>query len=767
MNMHNPASKPIGVQSFGKFDLEQRIATGGMAEIYLARSSALSGVDNVFVIKRILPNLSADEYFINMFIDEARICVDLNHPNIVKTFDFGDVDGTYYIAMEYIHGIDVLQLLQTSDEREIRVPPDVAAVIARDMCRGLDYAHNRVDSQNQSLNIVHRDISPQNILLGFDGKAKVTDFGIASAKDRVSQTQEGTLKGKCSYMSPEQATTGILDLRSDIWASGVVLYELLIGDRLFLGETPLKTMENVCRLKIDKPHETHDDVSEELSAIVMNALSRNLKKRYQSAGEMADALDEYLSDRKITNQDAEGFLEKHDWQRDTLTEESGPPAPKGQRTAILEDIQSSDETWRQIEELEHLFIAMESNPHIWQLVDIGEVLLVKGHRETAFACFRMAAVLFTYRGLLVQALCATRLLREHLTSVELREDFLMLGRLRNRERRAFEQAVARVDHNGLWELVRSTYDNRDIGQDTSIIKPTPLFSALSLPAFIKLAEAVEIRVINKDEVIVQEGDSGDSLYAIGNGRVMVHCLPGNIRPTERVEATNSGVPTTESAAPDSQAQHIFLSSLSDGDFFGEFSYLTQAKRSATVQAHSDTVILEIGPGTATETLQADPHFTQPLLEFYIERVGHLMMAKNPFLGKLSSEQRRKLLTHSVIRKYKDRDFIVKHGEVSDEVYFVKKGELEVFREEKGISIFINKLSDGEFFGEIAAFQNTPRMANVQAMSDVEVISFTSEALFQVLADTPLITKAIEAEIEARKLETSDRIEQTLRIFSGT
>lgn len=759
------SSRAIGSQPFGKFELEHRIATGGMAEIYLARSSAFGGVEKYFAIKRILSNLSADEYFVNMFIDEARICVDLNHANIIKTYDFGDVEGVYYIAMEFIDGLDALTLLQVADEQNIRVPPAISAYIIRAACRGLHAAHTLQNADGVSLEVVHRDVSPQNILIGKNGTVKVTDFGIASAKDRISQTQEGTLKGKCGYMSPEQATSGILDHRSDIWAAGVVLWELLASDRLFLGETPMKTMEKVCRMTVPSLLERFDDVDEELDQIVQTALSRNLKKRYQTASDFAVALDTYLEKQNINEAVVSEFISSHTWTSDE-NEESTRQFDAPKQTHVLSQASAEDERWITEPKAQSILRELETDPNIWHLVRLGNILIEEGQVDIGVASIRLASILYTARGLLVQALCAFHHAAQHMSDVDLSEDLLVLSRLRQRNRRVFEQAVARADAGGLWSVVQHMFDENEAAAETSIIKPTPLFSALSAPAFLKLSKAVSIQNVAAGEVVIQEGTSGDSLFAVGQGRVMVHCQPGlQSQPmvgTDEKTAKDKAMPQQNALS-----DKVFLSSLTEGDFFGEFSYLTRAQRSATVQAHDDCIVLEIQPHTARELLETDPSFTMPLLEFYKERVGHLLMAKHPVFGIMSSEQRRRLLTHSVVRKFNDRDFVVKEGDTSTEVYFVKRGELEVFREENGIPIFINKLSEGDFFGEFAAIQKAPRMAHVQAMCEVEVICFPAEELFKVFEQTPQVFKQIKAEIESRQIETTACVEQTLRIFSST
>src|SRR6185503_3867344 len=219
-------------RQFGKYTLLRKLASGGMAEIFLALHRSMAGFEKLVVIKRILPEMNQDRAFIDMLLHEARIAATLSHPNIVQIFDVGQVDGTYFIAMEHIHGEDIRSLvrqMKTAGYREF--PLEHAIGIVLGMCAGLAYAHEKRDLDSSPLNIVHRDISPQNVVVTFSGDVKVVDFGIAKSDTRnmMEQTKSGKLKGKVPYMSPEQARGERLDARSDIFASGVILFELTTG----------------------------------------------------------------------------------------------------------------------------------------------------------------------------------------------------------------------------------------------------------------------------------------------------------------------------------------------------------------------------------------------------------------------------------------------------------------------------------------------------------------------------------------------------------
>jgi len=234
--------KPV---PFGKYYLLERINVGGMAEVFKAKTFGVEGFERLLAVKRILPNIAEDEEFITMFIDEAKIAVQLQHANIAQIFDLGKVDDSYFIALEYVNGRDLRSIFDRMRSRGEALPIALACHVMMQVCEGLDYAHNKRDGQGRELHLIHRDISPQNVLIGYDGEVKLIDFGIAKAAGKASTTQAGILKGKFGYMSPEQVRGLPIDKRSDIFAVGIVLYELLTGERLFVGETDFSTLEKV------------------------------------------------------------------------------------------------------------------------------------------------------------------------------------------------------------------------------------------------------------------------------------------------------------------------------------------------------------------------------------------------------------------------------------------------------------------------------------------------------------------------------------------
>jgi hypothetical protein len=279
---------------FGKYLLLERLNVGGMAEVFAAKSFGVEGFERILAIKKILPTMAEDQEFITMFIDEARISAQLSHANIVHIHDFGKHDEAYYIAMEYVSGKDLRALLERFRRRRELMPTAMAVFIATRICEGLDYAHRKKDVRGQPLGIIHRDVSPQNILLSYDGEVKIIDFGIAKAAGRQQRTQAGILKGKFGYMSPEQVRGHEIDRRSDLFALGVILYELLTGEKLFVGESDFSTLEKVRQADVAAPRQFNPDIPAGLERVVLKTLARETVDRYQWASDLQEDLMRFL-----------------------------------------------------------------------------------------------------------------------------------------------------------------------------------------------------------------------------------------------------------------------------------------------------------------------------------------------------------------------------------------------------------------------------------------------------------------------------------------
>jgi eukaryotic-like serine/threonine-protein kinase len=287
------------VETFGRYQLLRKIATGGMGQIYLARQRGPSGFEKLLVVKRILPHLSQEDDFIQMFFDEARISAHLNHPNIAQIYDLGDVGGVFFIAMEYVHGESLRQIWARARELKRAIPLGVKCRILADAAAGLDFAHRAKSPDGRPLNLIHRDVSPQNILVGFNGCVKLIDFGVAKAAGKVSNTITGAIKGKYAYMSPEQARGDELDLRSDVFGLGVILYELLVQARLFKRDSETATLRAVMGAKVPPPSAVVKGLPKTLDPVVLKALARDRSERFQSAGALQMALEDFIVNQRL------------------------------------------------------------------------------------------------------------------------------------------------------------------------------------------------------------------------------------------------------------------------------------------------------------------------------------------------------------------------------------------------------------------------------------------------------------------------------------
>ena len=388
-----PAAWQQGL-TVGRYSLLARLAVGGMAEIWLARQLGPQGFEKFVVIKRILDGLGSDPEFVGMFLDEARIAAQLNHPHIVQIFDLGEEAGAFYIAMEYLPGENLAAIARAAARQGKSLPMPLAVRIIAHAAEGLAYAHAKTGADGKLLGIVHRDVSPQNIFVTYDGVVKVLDFGIAKAAIRESQTMAGQIKGKTSYMSPEQARGGTIDGRSDIFALGILLFELVTRTRLFHHPDPFQALQLVAG---DDPipfaHEVRPEVPLELSHIVSRALARDPNERYATAREFQSELEEWLRGQGSVpgSADLAGYMGEsfatRIQERARLLEaaRNGELTPSGARAARTSSMESMPggslprEDITSVEELE--------NPRRKQLIAGGAVLLALVLAGVLFAVF--------------------------------------------------------------------------------------------------------------------------------------------------------------------------------------------------------------------------------------------------------------------------------------------------------------------------------------------------------------------------------------------
>jgi eukaryotic-like serine/threonine-protein kinase len=291
---HSPKRPPF---PFGDYLLLDRVGIGGMAEIWRAKMFGAEGLGRLVALKRILPHFADDDEFISMFLDEARIGLQLLHTNLAQSFELGQIGPYPFLSQEYVPGKSLGEIFEHFKKASSAMPLPMACYCISRMCAGLDYAHRKTDGRGRELNIVHRGLSLDDVLVSFEGEVKVIDFGIAKAAGRVTQTQPGILKGKIGYMSPEQIDCLMVDRRSDVFAIGVCLYELLTGERPFAGESDLATLELTRKAQVAPPSSHNPFIPRALDQIVLKALTRDVKERYAYASELEDALQEFLIHR--------------------------------------------------------------------------------------------------------------------------------------------------------------------------------------------------------------------------------------------------------------------------------------------------------------------------------------------------------------------------------------------------------------------------------------------------------------------------------------
>jgi serine/threonine-protein kinase len=277
-----------------RYKVLEKVAAGGMAEVYRAESAGLEGFKKIVAIKRVLPHLSEKKQFIGMFLDEARVSAHLSHSNCVQVFDIGVGDNTYFIVMEYVDGSDLKGVIEYRRKHNLPFPVEEAVLICVRICEGLAYAHELVDGKGENLQIVHRDMSPPNVLITRHGEVKIVDFGLAKANSQLERSEPGIIKGKFSYLSPEAAKGLTVDARTDIFAVGIILWELLAGRRLFMGESDLETVRMVQSARVPSIRELNRNVSSELERVLMKALTEDPDQRYQRARDFGAALNQLL-----------------------------------------------------------------------------------------------------------------------------------------------------------------------------------------------------------------------------------------------------------------------------------------------------------------------------------------------------------------------------------------------------------------------------------------------------------------------------------------
>ena len=288
----------------GSYEIVRKLARGGMAELFLARTVGPEGFAKLVVLKKILPNYAENPKFVRLFLDEAKLVAQMEHPHIAHVYDMGKAGNDFFFTMEFVHGQDARTVWRRTAKMQKPFPVANVVQIARSIANALHYAHERTRDDGTLLDIVHRDVSPQNILLSYDGAVKLVDFGVAKAASSTVKTRTGALKGKISYMSPEQARGAAIDRRSDVFSLGIVMWELLVGRRLYKAENDLATLQMIINSKPQPPSQVRTDCPRGLDAIILRALSANVSERYQTAEEVQIALDALAREQRYEQSEA-------------------------------------------------------------------------------------------------------------------------------------------------------------------------------------------------------------------------------------------------------------------------------------------------------------------------------------------------------------------------------------------------------------------------------------------------------------------------------
>jgi len=367
--------RPTRSRAFGRYELLIEMGQGGMATLYLGRIRGPESFEKLLAVKKIHDHLANEEQFVRMFLDEAKIAALIHHPNVATIFDLGQADGSYYIAMEYIHGQNLTDVLKEAVRHPAEFPWPVVARIIADAASGLHAAHELLNPEGKPLNVVHRDVSPQNILVSYDGYVKIVDFGVAYAAEKLSQTTTGTLKGKVSYMSPEQTRGESVDRRSDIFSLGIVLYECLLKRRLFKRGNEAATLLAIRDAVVPPLRRAHLELPVALEQIVTKALAKDVSVRYQTAQDLADDLEQLLVDQgeRVRRSDIASMMDRFFHDRRAIKEEQIHLAQKSPSPVAVKGVGMGGGTGTSIEALAGSRSMVTPPRNTWKIVGIASV----------------------------------------------------------------------------------------------------------------------------------------------------------------------------------------------------------------------------------------------------------------------------------------------------------------------------------------------------------------------------------------------------------
>lgn len=696
-----------------------------MGEIFFARSASIDGFEKNLVIKRIRRELTKNKKFTSMFINEARVAINLTHANVVQVFDFGEAEGCYYLAMEYVEGCDTADLLDIPSGAK-GLPSGIALYVMAEALKGLDYAHNLVSNSGEPLNIVHRDISPDNIMVSYNGEVKVTDFGVAKAKGLAKLEEDGTVVGKYPYMSPEHATGQTIDRRADVFSCGIVLWELLTGQPLYGFEVNKELMQRVATADVERPSKYNSDISRRVDKLVLKSLERDPKNRFSSAREFATEIHDVLSRkyRGFDNYKLQSYVKERQQEISTLRGVDFPAVPDlslAQSSTTNPQEQAQSENIRSASmNVEAEIIVQAENfrkaPSLWRIVSMGDVMLRLDNEEGAMSAFRAAGVKFAQHGLLAQSLlCAKRMLSID-DDLDIRTEVGQWVNLVGKSDSLILPYLFRRG-GGVEELL-SDLLTLTITLGEASVQELALLRAFDPHSFVQLAMIGKQHQFTAEQKIVDQGEQGHTMFLILSGRTVVYIT-------------------------DEQNNRVYVASLSAGDFFGEQSFFSGAPRSATVEALGNVIALEVDRSLYEKAMAENPEASSILVQFYKDRVVDSIFAMSPIFGILQASKRRELMELLHFRNIKQGDVLMHEGDPAKTLYLIKSGRGRTYCADNGQARVLTDIQPGMMVGEMDVVTNSPRRASMIADTDMEVFQLSRTELSTFLGNTKELQERIQ------------------------
>lgn len=778
------------LSAFGRYDLLEKLGESRDDELFVARSDGFEGLFRLVALRRLKAARCSDVVLVSRFIEEARLAVRVEHPGTISVDDFGRVGGVYFIATQLVDGIGLAELLGNLSVRGLRLEPRAAASIVRSVAHAVHAAHQTRGADGELIGICHGNVCPRHVLVSREGRVKLKGFAAPSLF-----RQEGGVEAlgvrDLAYAAPELLDGVEPSTRSDLWSLGVLLAELLTGRPLFRGDTVAEVMAAVRAVPVTPPSARVEGIPAVLDALVDEAVQRKPSLRPADVGEWARGLDDLLAGYGDAELQATLRRLDDDAAPEDATQRAVTKVGRVGRAPAPVDLGATGEA-AAVEPIARL---LARDRGLWGLVRLGERAWSEGRSAEALPMLRAAAVLFASRGLLAHALCAYDGARRLLPDDEVGTDTQRFAELAAGDQSLRQRELRRVGGLAFQEALRAQTDGE---LERGVAMATPFLSALPPEAFARLAQAARVLRVPPGAAVLREGEPGDSLFAVGEGRLVVTCTPsridsdeGEVESRDFEERTDPGGGVRRIAAVvvgsglqaeldrslddanatfalvDPRQTRVFLSALTAGDVFGEFSFLTGRPRSASVEAVTACRLVEISRSAVGGALDTFPALRDALESFYKERVLEWMLAKNEVFSLLEPAARRALLSQCGVYDIPARKMVVREGELHDAMYFIKKGEVEVTHDDRGVQVFINKLGPGEFFGEIAALEGGPRRASVRAITDLEVFRISRSDLQPILDTAPEVRTRLMEAMRARSIELKRRIAEQRRVLGAT